>query len=1004
MRCTLPLTFLLAPTVAALAATDSADVLFIRRIEPLIAEKCVACHGKDREKIKADYDMTTRAGLFRGGESSEAAVIPGTPEKSPLYLSVLRDHADWEPMPPKENDKLTSEQIGWIKQWIAGGAPWPNEAKRKELTAKHADKWSAEDGILVPTSGGLAADWTNRRYKQENLWAYLPVRKPDLEKERKSEGENPIDTLLAAKMPAGLAPAPLADRRTLLRRATFDLLGLPPTPEEVAAFLADPESDERAFAKVVERLLASPHYGEQWGRHWLDVVRYADSSGFANDYTRGNAWRYRDYVIRAFNHDKPYDQFIREQIAGDEMAERMKDEGGRMKKVDADAPHETARSASPLHPSSLFLHPSAPPHPSEALVATGFLRMGPWELTGMEVAKIARQRFLDDVTDITGQVFLGHMLQCARCHDHKFDPLPTRDYYSFQAVFATTQLAERDAPFLPQENTAGFEEQAFLEKRRQEHVAILQQLDEKSLAAAGRWFANKKLDRTAWDNAVANAGTFVKAGGKAGGRTKNFAGAFEVARAALQKQGVPEDQYPPKLLGFAPEDFGMERIARKGLERLKWEFDRYQPVAFAVYDGRTPDVKSINAPTRMPPNPMNAGDLEEVAILTGGDPFSPSQKVAPGALSVVDKYTATYGATVPQAPIPETIEGRRSALAAWIAAPQNPLTARVMVNRIWQWHFGQAIAGNPNNFGATGKKPTHPELLDWLAATFVEKGWSVKDMHRLILSSEAYRRSTQHPDPKTLAEKDPLGTSYAVFKPRRLTAEELRDTMLQVTGELNPTLGGIPARPEINLEAALQPRQVMGTFAEAWQPDPRPEQRHRRSIYASKIRGQLDPFMEVFNAPSPDLSCEARDASTVTPQVFSMFNSEASLERALAFAARLRKESGGRGQEPAIIKRAFQLSYGRAPRPEEERATVAHWTAMTARHQTLTFPQKSPPKEVVREAVEENTGEKFRFAEKLAVYESFVPDLQPSDTDAETRGLAEVCLILFNSNEFAYVY
>jgi len=405
---------------------------------------------------------------------------------------------------------------------------------------------------------------------------------------------------------------------------------------------------------------------------------------------------------------------------------------------------------------------------------------------------------------------------------------------------------------------------------------------------------------------------------------------------------------------------------------------------------------------------MTAGELEEVAILGGGDPFSPTVKVAPGTLSVVDRFTASYVEDFPKLPIPDGIEGRRKALAEWIAHPKNPLTARVMVNRIWQWHFGQALAGNPNNFGATGKKPTHAELLDWLAATFVEQGWSVKAMHRIILSSEAYRRSSSHPDRKLLAEKDPNGTSYAVFKPRRLTAEEMRDSMLRVSGELNLAPGGIPARPEINLEAALQPRQVMGTFAEAWQPNPKPEQRHRRSIYALRIRGQLDPFMEVFNSPSPDLSCEAREASTVTPQVFSLFNGEASYDRALALAARLKKEGAGKAEggkrKAEIIHRAFQLAYGRAPRAEETKATLAHWDAMTARHQTLKFEQPKLPKQIVREAVEENTGEKFSFTEKLAAYDEFIPDLKPADVDAGTRGLAEVCLVLFNSNEFAYVY
>jgi hypothetical protein len=331
-----------------------------------------------------------------------------------------------------------------------------------------------------------------------------------------------------------------------------------------------------------------------------------------------------------------------------------------------------------------------------------------------------------------------------------------------------------------------------------------------------------------------------------------------------------------------------------------------------------------------------------------------------------------------------------------------------MVNRIWQWHFGQAIAGNPNNFGGTGKKPTHPELLDWLAATFVEGSadgkvapWSIKAMHRIIMNSDAYRRGSRHPDPKRLEERDPLGTHYAVFKPRRLTAEELRDTMLALSGELNRAPGGIPARPEINREAALQPRQVMGTFAEAWQPAPKPEQRHRRSLYVLKIRGLLDPFMEVFNAPSPDLSCEGREASTVTPQVFALFNSEASLDRAVAFAARLKREA------PSVegaLTRAFQLAFGREPKREEVDACMKHWEEMKAKHQALTVPTPSFPREVRREAVEENTGEKFAFTEPLESSAEFVPDLKMADVPVETRALAEVCLVLFNANEFAYVY
>jgi mono/diheme cytochrome c family protein len=939
----------LAATPAAPLPTAEAESLFVKRVLPMLQEKCLSCHGRDEEKIKGGLDLRTREEALFGGDSLQPSLVPGKPDASPLYLAVLRDHADWEAMPPKDNDALSAEQRAYLRDWIAAGAPWPDAVRTKELLAQK-DKWSVEDGVTVTTSGGLSDDWTHRRYKPENLWAYLPLRKPVLPAPGSSIA-HPVDLFLNAKLAAaGLTPAPRADRRTLIRRVTFDLTGLPPTPEEVAAFIADPASEREALAKVVERLLASPHYGEQWARHWLDVVRYADSSGFANDFVRGNTWRYRDYVVRAFNQDKPYDQFIREQIAGDEIA----------------------------------------PENPEALVATGFLRMGPWELTGMEVPKVARQRFLDDVTDSVGQVFLAHPLQCARCHDHKFDPVPTKDYYSFQAIFSTTQMAERTAAFLPQENTAGFEEKKYLEQRAEHYRRELARLDAKSMAAARAWYAEKKIDPADFEAALA---------GVRGGKNKRGREAgFSEVRAALMRQGIPEERIPPKAVGFSPEDYGHERIARKGLERLRWELERYEPVAFAAYSGRTPDVKSVLNPLRMPPQRLTQGELEQPHILTGGDPFANGAPVTPAVLSA----PVFLGGMKPEHGIvPAEIEGRRAALAAWITAPENPLTARTYVNRIWLWHFGQAIAGNPNNFGATGKKPSHPELLDWLAATFVEGGWSTKALHRLILSSDAYARASAHAEPRQVAERDADGTLYAVFKPRRLAAEELRDAFLAVSGELNRTVGGIPARPEMNREAALQPRQVMGTFAEAWQPSPKPEQRHRRSLYALKIRGQLDPFMEVFNAPSPDLSCEARDASTVTPQVFSLFNSQATLDRAVAWAARLMDRTAARDE---VVNRAFAEAFNRTPSADERRAALAHWDTMTARHRTISVAKPAIPREVVRDAVEENTGEKFSFVEPLEVAADFISDRHISEVPPETRGLAELCLVLLNANEFAYVY
>jgi hypothetical protein len=586
----------------------------------------------------------------------------------------------------------------------------------------------------------------------------------------------------------------------------------------------------------------------------------------------------------------------------------------------------------------------------------------------MEVAKVARQRFLDDVTDTVGQVFLAHPLQCARCHDHKFDPIPTRDYYSLQAAFATTQLVERSAAFLPEENTSGFGEKQYLLRRKEVFESRLAQLNAKEEAAARRWCAERGLPY--------------------------------VPRNAGLKQGIPDEKLPPRHVGFTVEDYGLERIARKGLERLRWELDRYEPFALSVYIGPTPNLRTVNAPQRMPRNRATQAEWEQTSILAGGDPFSPTEAVPPGALSVV---AGLAGASAEPLAYPqlESPGERRRALADWIVDRRNPLTARVIANRVWQWHFGQGLAGNPNNFGATGKKPTHPELLDWLAVQLRDGGWSLKALHRLILNSDAYCRSSEYGAQEVLAAKDPQRASYAVFLPRRLTADEIRDTQLMASGELNLALGGVPVRPEINLEAALQPRQVMGTFAAAWQPSPLPEQRHRRSLYALRLRGLRDPFLEVFNEPSPEFPCEAREASLVTPQVFGLFNSEASYSRAVAMADRLRRSGNDR---EAVMEQLFQATLGRPPALDEGRACLAHWQRMETRHESLSFTRREWPREVLREAVEENTGERFQFREVLEFAADFVPDLSMADVDAATRGLAEVCLVLMNSNEFVYVY
>jgi hypothetical protein len=361
----------------------------------------------------------------------------------------------------------------------------------------------------------------------------------------------------------------------------------------------------------------------------------------------------------------------------------------------------------------------------------------------------------------------------------------------------------------------------------------------------------------------------------------------------------------------------------------------------------------------------------------------------------------------PAGTIPETAESRRRALARWVAHPDNPLTARVFVNRVWQQHFGKGLAANPNNFGKMGQKPTHPELLDWLATWFVEHGWSVKQLHRLLVTSAAYRRAGEPTDPAVMEKLDPENALLGYYPPRRLVAEELRDALLFVSGELNPMPGGLPARPELNPEVALQPRHVMGSVSPAYQPSRTPAERHRRTLYTLRVRTLRDPALEVFDRPSPDLSCERRPESTVTPQVFSLFNGQSSHDRALALARRVEREVAVLppvNDLGLIIDRAFQLAFGRSPTAAERTKALAHVARMTEHHRRLVPQPERQPTSVVRELVEEQTGTKIGWHERLDVFEQFVPDAKPWDVSPETRALADLCLVLLNANEFVYVY
>ena len=908
------LAILLASTPLVAEVSDG-ERLFALEVKPLLAAKCLACHGQNPTLLMGGLDLTAEASAHQGGQSGRPAVVPGKPDASLLYLALSGD-GDTLVMPPKETDRLSPVEVENVREWIVLGAPWLGEEEVREIAA--AD--TSATGVRVATSGGQSDDWTQRLYKPENIWAFQAVSKPQVPQ---LAATNPIDAFHRARLvEAGVEPAPRAAKRDLLRRAVYDLTGLPPTPDQTRAFLSD--SKPGAWGRLVDRLLASPHYGEQWGRHWLDVVRYADTAGNSNDYERSNAWRYRDYVVRSFNADKPYNQFVVEQLAGDE--------------VSASDP--------------------------ELLVATGFLRMGPWG-SAMVPKKMARQAYLDDVVHSVGQTFLSMPLRCAKCHDHKVDPIPIRDYYRVYAAFAGTQIAERPAEFLPEENLARFDNgRQLVTQLRDFATEHKEQLDAKIETAAREWFAERDLEYV----------------------------------PSAKRNELPDEEKPPRHHGLTPADEGRLKVRRQDEWIWNRRLERYEPIVQSVFNG--PDYVPGNGRKLRMPAKIDADWRPDSTIFEGGSVYAPGEAVSPGVLSATQLPTKSAAATGPFA-LPTSLAGRRTALAEWIVDERNPLTARSIVNRVWSYHFGKGLVATPNNLGGLGAKPSHPDLLDWLAADFVENGWSIKRLHRLIMTSEVYRLTSERADFDQVRTKDPQNLLLAYFVPRRLSAEELRDSVLRVSGELNPELGGVPAKPEINLEVALQPRMIQFSIAPAYQPSPTPAERNRRSIYAYRVRGQADPLMEVFNQPSPNDSCERRDASAVSPQALTMLNSDYMTKRSIAFALRLEREEANLASR---IERAYEVAFARLPEPAMTAKFAQYVAAMEAHHRSSAPRAVSYPTRITRSLVEEFTGAPFEYEEWLPIYEDYSPDTQAWDVGSTTRALADFCLLLFNSNEFAYVY
>jgi len=926
----------LSPLAAATPAAE-AERLFTLEVKPLLSEKCFACHGLDpasgEEKFKGGLDLRSREALMRGGDTVADLIRPGDAGGSFLLDVVRWKDPDYE-MPPKENDRLDAGQIASFEAWIEAGAPWPDEARQEEIRLAERERPVTAAGEIVATSGGLADEWTYRRYSPEDLWAWRELADPEvpeLEAGPWAGTGHPIDAFVGRRLAqAGLEPAPRAAPEVLFRRLNFDLVGLPPTPRAMDEFLVAWEGDaEAAWLAAIERLLASPRYGERWAQHWLDVVRYADSAGYSNDWELSNAWRYRDYVIRSLNADKPWNRFIVEQLAGDEL--------------DPDDP--------------------------ELRVATGFLRVGPWEHTPMSPEVETRQLYLDEVVNATGQAFLSTAMSCVKCHDHKFDPIPTRDYYRMYSVFAATQPAEIPTEFVAAENRDGFE-------RGREHV-------EELLA-----FAERERDRLE-------------------------AKREEAARAWYAERGLPykdfetrrplKEEKPPRFVGLDSADQGTLKVRQQDVRIWRRALARFEPVAQAVYNGGNLHQKSE---TLRLPDPERKSDRERTRVipashvLLGGSVHSEGEPVTPGVLSATGVATGHGGPDDPFA-LPATMEGRRLAFARWVARDDNPLATRSIVNRVWHYHFGRGIAANPNNFGASGARPTHPGLLDHLTRRFLDKGWSLKALHRLILTSETWMMASDHPERERCGEVDPKNELRWCFEPRRLTAEELRDGILQVTGELNHELGGLPVFPEINREIAFGARKIQFSLAPAWQPSPTPEQRHRRTLYACRIRTLPDPLLEVFNRPNADESCELRDESSVTPQVFALLNGERMVNRSIALALRLEREESELDER---IVRAFRLAFQRPPRARELDRFREHYREMVDYHRRHRPEPREYPEWITRSLVEELSGDAFEYREMLNGYRDFEPDPEPAGVPAETRALADLALLIFNANEFAFVY
>ena len=745
---------------AVRAGADDGLAFFEAKIRPVLVERCYQCHSAGSEKVKGGLRVDHRDGMVKGGDAGPS-VVPGKPDESPL-IEAIRYEDESLRMPPKT--PLSREQVADFETWVRMGAPDPRD--------------SAPSADAAP-SPRMDIE------KARSFWSFLPVVDPPVPAVNDlSWPTGDVDRFILARLEAaGIAPVAEADRTTLIRRATFDLTGLPPSPEEVDAFLADESPD--AFDGVVERLLASPAYGEKWGRHWLDLVRYADTAGCNSDFPVPTAHKYRDYVIRSFNEDKPYDRFLKEQVAGDLL------------------PGEPAGTE------------------PERKVATGYLAIA--RRFGSSPTEF--HLTIDDAIDNIGKAFLGLSIGCARCHDHKFDPIPQADYYALYGILDSSKFAY---PGL--ENA----------RRVKDFVALGPPEEARAL---------REHETEVYD--------------------------LEVRLRKLNKE-----KNAPRKEGRTSEKIDGE--IREVKARLK-ELDAHPPgveKAYAVAEGTPHDAP----------------------VFRKGDPAHPGATVPRGFLQILG------GSRLPEGASPKA--SGRLELAGWLVDPSNPLTARVMVNRIWQHHFGRGLVATPNDLGARGKVPTHPELLDYLASRFVQDGWSIKTMHRRLMLSRTYQLSAA--EDSRAASVDPANELHWRHDRRRLSAEEIRDAMLAAAGTLDRAPGGaFPLPPESEFRYTQHVQFVA----------PESFDTRKRTVYQIQQRLRRRRVLEVFDGADPNVTTPDRPLSTTAIQALYLMNDPFVHERAGELAGRLMADAGDDGGR---IGRAYRLALGRPATAEEVEAGLAY--------------------------------------------------------------------------------